>query len=215
MFSFIARQLLLRIGSFSITGFFAFKIGLCFSGQSSESKQTKSRICKIKYFQSFNERMAKLSPVKVKKEPDEPSTVVKVKQKAASKTKKSKFPCDQCKKILSSAAHLKKHNNTTHRLRDYVCDYDGKHFNTKDKLRLHIYIHRKHFRVHCEVCSKEYTTNQSMRKHLRTHFEHHQCDACGKTFKHKRLLLNHVSAIHSDDPTISCKCKLIEASIEA
>lgn len=47
-----------------------------------------------------------------------------------------------------------------------------------------------------------------MRKHLRTHFEFHQCDTCGKTFKHKRLLYNHVSAIHQDDPTIPCKCKL-------
>ena len=95
-------------------------------------------------------------------------------------------------------------------LKDFICDYDGKHFNTKDKLRLHIYQHRIYFRVKCAVCDKEYKTNQSLRKHLRTHFEQHQCDYCGQTFKHRRLLLNHVSAIHQDEPTVVCKCKKIK-----
>lgn len=111
-------------------------------------------------------------------------------------------------------------------LKDFICDYEGRHFNTKDKLRLHIYQHRLYFRVKCAVCDKEYRTNQSLRKHLRTHYEQvinlinvrlcishvllsfqHQCDACGQTFKHMRLLQNHVSAIHNNDPTIPCKCK--------
>lgn len=156
--------------------------------------------------------MAQESAATVKKRHKTSHQVVKVKRKPTGKLKRSKFPCDQCKKILSSAAHLKKHINTTHCVKDFICDYDGKHFNSKDKLRLHIYIHRKHYRVQCGVqgCNKEYTTNQSMRKHLRTHFESFMCHECGKTFKHKRLLLNHNAALHySGEPSIPCKCMYV------
>lgn len=120
---------------------------------------------------------------------------------------KKKYLCNICQKNLTSQKNLNRHINTAHKPKDFTCDYEGKHFNTKDKLRLHIFQHRLYYRVKCIVCDKEYKTNQSMRKHLRTHFEHHQCDTCGQTFKHKRLLQNHISAIHQDDPTISCKCK--------
>lgn len=143
-----------------------------------------------------------------------PEIVKEVKQKCSSKKKKmkSKFPCPhkfpvKCSKILSSRAHLKKHLNTTHRVKDFICDYDGKHFNTKDKLRLHIFQHRIYFRVNCEVCNKEYKTNQSMRKHLRAHFEQHQCDLCGQIFNYKKLLQNHVASIHQDEHEVPCNCE--------
>ncbi|CRL07691.1 CLUMA_CG020648, isoform A [Clunio marinus] len=130
------------------------------------------------------------------------SKLIKYKQKL--KKNKKMFPCDHCKKILSSFIHLQKHLNTTHKPKEFICDYEGKCFNTKDKLRLHILQHRLYYRVSCNICQKEYKTNQSMRKHLRTHFEQHQCEACGQTFRYKRLLLNHMSSIHQDDPTIPC-----------
>lgn len=124
-----------------------------------------------------------------------------------STTVRSKYPCGICGTILATEFHHKKHLKTRHQPRDFICDYDGRHFNTKDKLRLHVFLHRKFYRVKCEVCHREYRTNQSMRKHLRTHFEKHQCDTCGQTFSHKRLLVNHISALHTDDPTIQCNCK--------
>lgn len=143
-----------------------------------------------------------------------PVRVVAAKPAASTKSKKkTKHPCTVCSKNLSSPAHLLKHMSTTHKPKDFICDHDGKHFNTKDKLRLHIFQHRKYFRVQCTVCRREYKTNQSMRKHLRTHFEQHQCDTCGQTFKHKRLLQNHVAAIHQDDPTVPCNCKLEKKEI--
>lgn len=116
------------------------------------------------------------------------------------------FDCKICLKQLSSFAHLQRHN-LKHLPKNYICDYEGRNFNTKDKLRLHILQHRKYYRVQCQVCQNSYTTNQSMRKHLRTHFEQHQCDICGQIFRHRRLLVNHTAAIHQDDPTIPCNCK--------
>lgn len=135
------------------------------------------------------------------------STRKKSKVKAMKKNLKI-YSCEICQQNLSSPAHLQKHINTKHQPpKDFICDFEGKHFNTKDKLRLHVFQHRLYYKVSCTVCFKEYKTNQSMRKHLRTHFEHHQCDACGHTFKHKRLLQNHISAIHQEYPTIPCNCE--------
>lgn len=121
--------------------------------------------------------------------------------------KRNKFFCDICSKVLTSQFHYQKHLRTIHVAKDFICDFDGKHFNTKDKLRLHILQHRKYYRVKCTVCGKSYTTDQSMRKHLRTHFEQHECELCGSTFKYKNLLQNHIAAIHEKEPKIPCKCK--------
>jgi KRAB domain-containing zinc finger protein len=119
---------------------------------------------------------------------------------------KNLLQCSQCLKILSSETHFQRHIRT-HEPKDFTCDNCGRHFNTKDKLRLHLFNHRKHYKIKCTVCDKEYVTHQSMRKHLRTHFEQHQCDECGQVFKHKRLLQNHIQAVHKDEPTIPCKCE--------
>lgn len=132
--------------------------------------------------------------------------------KIKKKEDKRKFPCNVtgCCKKLTSAAHLDRHIRSSHTVRDYKCDYCGREFsgrNSKDKLRLHIFQHRKFYRVQCEVCQREYRTNQSMRKHLRTHFEIHQCEECGRTFLHKRLLSNHISAVHKDEQNVPCNCK--------
>lgn len=132
---------------------------------------------------------------------------LKTKQEARKTIGKIVFPCTVCRAKLKSEAHLKKHMVTRHQPKDFICDYEGKHFNSKDKLRLHIFQHRKYYRVQCTVCHREYRTNQSMRKHLRTHFEKNQCDACGQIFKHKRLLHNHISAFHTDERTIQCNCR--------
>ena len=122
-----------------------------------------------------------------------------------SRTAKS-LQCSQCLKFLTSQAHFINHL-ATHNPKDFICDICGRHFNSKDKLRLHMFNHRIYYKIQCAVCDKEYKTNQSMRKHLRTHFEQHQCDECGQVFKHKRLLQNHISSLHRFDPSIPCNCK--------
>ncbi|CAG9801771.1 unnamed protein product [Chironomus riparius] len=119
--------------------------------------------------------------------------------------KRSQFECTICKKQLSSEAHFTKHMNTIHKPKQFICDFDGKIFNTKDSLRLHMFNHRIYYKIKCEVCSKEYKTDQSMRKHLRTHFQQHQCDLCGQIFKYRRLLQNHINAIHEEALTVQCK----------
>lgn len=88
---------------------------------------------------------------------------IKTKSKSRSRLKnQKKYLCNFCQKKRSSQKHLDRHINTVHKIRDFICDYEGKHFNTKDKLRLHIFNHRKHYRIKCTVCNKEYRTNQSV-----------------------------------------------------
>jgi KRAB domain-containing zinc finger protein len=126
------------------------------------------------------------------------------------KSSKVNLKCDLCQKVLSSTAHFAKHMKTIHKPKEFICDYEGKTFNTKDKLRLHIFQHRKYYKISCNVCNKEYKTNQSMRKHLMTHFQQHQCSICGVIFKYKRLLDNHIAALHEDSQEFQCKCKFFK-----
>lgn len=37
------------------------------------------------------------------------------------------------------------------RLSPYLCDYEGRQFKNKQTLRLHILMHRKFYRIKCEV----------------------------------------------------------------
>lgn len=116
--------------------------------------------------------------------------------------------CNICSKKLSSKIHLVKHMIAVHQMsKEFYCDSCDYKTDTKDKLRLHIFKHRQHFILICNVCGKEYKTNQSMRKHLRTHFQKHQCQHCGQIFSYKRLLVNHILAIHDEIQNIQCKCK--------
>lgn len=146
--------------------------------------------------------------IKVEMKP-EPSRARSNRKLKSGKRTSKKFQCEKCDKFLSSEKHFKKHLAKVHLDKTFICDFEGKTFNTKDKLRLHIFQHRKYFKVNCEVCDKQYKTNQSMRKHLRTHFENHQCETCGHNFKYKRLLQNHISSLHSDDPKIPCNCEYL------
>lgn len=119
-----------------------------------------------------------------------------------------KFKCLLCSKKLTTELFLRNHMRNIHSIKTFICDYDGREFNTKDKLRLHIYLHRKYYNLECSVCKKSYKTDQAMRKHLRTHIEKYPCELCGQVFRYKRLLQNHTASLHEKTETIPCKCKL-------
>lgn len=117
-----------------------------------------------------------------------------------------KLKCNFCTKKLSTKQFLENHIRVVHS-KSFICDHDGKEFNTKDKLRLHIYLHRKYYQLECSVCKKKYKTDQAMRKHLRTHIEQYECTVCGQQFRYKRLLENHMASLHEKTETIPCNCK--------
>ncbi|KAL7052389.1 hypothetical protein ACKWTF_004859 [Chironomus riparius] len=113
--------------------------------------------------------------------------------------------CPICNKVLANQTKLSNHIELRHTPKNYTCDQCGKVFRSKDNLRLHMTHHRKYFYVECRACNRGYKSMQSLRYHLRQHFEHHQCEACGRVFEHKKLLLGHVAAIHNQDLQVQCR----------
>lgn len=143
------------------------------------------------------------SPEIVNKKSDEIKEIIFYKKSNNS----GKFKCNLCSKKLSSELFLRNHMKTIHSIKTFICDYDGREFNTKDKLRLHIYLHRRYYNLECSVCKKSYKTDQAMRKHLRTHIEQYPCDLCGHVFRYKKLLQNHKASVHEKTETVQCNCK--------
>jgi KRAB domain-containing zinc finger protein len=113
--------------------------------------------------------------------------------------------CPICNRKLANRDKLKTHLELRHTPKLYYCDQCGRSFRSKDNLRLHMTHHRKYYSVQCRACKKTYKSIQSLRYHLRQHFEHHQCEACGKVFEHKKLLLGHVAAKHKQELQVQCR----------
>lgn len=113
--------------------------------------------------------------------------------------------CPICNKNLANIDKLKNHMELRHTPKLFTCDNCGRCFRSKDNLRLHMTHHRKYYTVECRACHKTYKSIQSLRYHLRQHFEHHQCEACGMVFEHKKLLLGHVAAKHKQELQVQCR----------
>lgn len=77
--------------------------------------------------------------------------------------------CEICNVVLKSALFHKRHLMLKHPKtpRIYTCDYDGRTFELKDYLRIHLDRHRKHQMFTCEICQKVYISRHTFRRHLK------------------------------------------------
>lgn len=77
--------------------------------------------------------------------------------------------CQVCNVELKSALFHKRHILAKHpeTPRLYTCDYDGRSFELKDYLRVHLDRHRKHQMYTCEICQKAYVSRHTFRRHLK------------------------------------------------
>ncbi|CRL07690.1 CLUMA_CG020647, isoform A [Clunio marinus] len=114
--------------------------------------------------------------------------------------------CEICSAVLKSEAFYKRHLITKHPQtpKIYICDYDGKQFNAKDYLRIHMDRHRKNQILTCDICTKSYISLHTFRRHLKMHIEKHICSACGMMFSTKILLQNHFATKHTLDLPFKC-----------
>lgn len=77
--------------------------------------------------------------------------------------------CEVCNVVLKSALFHKRHMLARHpeTPRLYTCDYDGRTFELKDYLRVHLDRHRKHQMYTCEICQRAYVSRHTFRRHLK------------------------------------------------
>lgn len=99
--------------------------------------------------------------------------------------------CHICQKSFLSTILLKIHLKKVHEHSNAHCDYCSKVFKNKDSLKCHIFNHLK---MPCTICGKQYNKFR-ISAHYREHREGNkfECDFCGKRFKLKHHVTQHMN----------------------
>ncbi|KAG5669511.1 hypothetical protein PVAND_017398 [Polypedilum vanderplanki] len=142
--------------------------------------------------------------------------------------------CDHCPKKYfvkkCIITHLKSKHQKGKEIK-FECDFDGKTFETKQKLYQHMKNHHliqfkecqicgektkrldRHMKqvhatetdkIQCQICNKIYKNQSALKIHLKTHNKQHQCQVCGRKFPNSARLKEH-QKIHENQFTFRCE----------
>merc|ERR1712012_1536133 len=105
--------------------------------------------------------------------------------------------CPHCKMYCSTKGNLDKHIDKCLNIRNFKCLECGEAFTRKDVLDAHMkYKHSDERNYVCEVegCGKEFKTKASLTNHMKSHSDErpHKCPFCEKDYKQHRHLQTHV-----------------------
>jgi len=109
--------------------------------------------------------------------------------------------CDECGKVFSKRKKLKGHFQAVHKLKPSMCDICSQVFKNDHALRGHKRkVHEEISEVTCPTCFKVCETEQKLYYHERAvhTIEDAKCQACGKTYKNKNLMLKHQKVYHRE-----------------
>lgn len=121
--------------------------------------------------------------------------------------------CDSCGKIFDTLrkfkAHIENHRKKKNRAREnelMQCDICQQVHKGSSSFLRHI---RKHFLTFkCQFCDREYNSQSQRSAHEHFHRnEEHLCAVCGKSFRVRKKLHQHVREKHGD-PNIRYQCPL-------
>lgn len=109
------------------------------------------------------------------------------------------YECNQCGKVLSNYANLRRHATIAHRnTKNYECTDCAKVFTRKEMYEQHMQHEHKNSKTmyHCPECPKSFVFQTNFTYHFRTaHLEKSQdgyaCDICGKVFVEETSLKIH------------------------
>ncbi|XP_067928477.1 zinc finger and BTB domain-containing protein 41-like isoform X2 [Watersipora subatra] len=133
------------------------------------------------------------------------------------KARTAKVPCHVCGKEFRGEVNLQRHIKCVHsKIKEQLCHLCSQSFFAKRELQLHMFANHKINISNMKVfkCPVEGCTYETLaRRHLHIHSSVHTvtkdftCEHCGKAFKSKPALSQHLRIMHTKDVHYRCpKC---------
>ncbi|XP_067632882.1 uncharacterized protein [Eurosta solidaginis] len=114
---------------------------------------------------------------------------------------KNNLKCNICDRVLRSQNTLQTHLLKVHNVGElpYKCDYCEQRFAQRNLKKEHeVRAHTKEFEWLCPFCSKGFVNRRDMEKHQMVHTGERKiiCEKCGKRFRLKNQMTEHVKTVH-------------------
>ena len=122
----------------------------------------------------------------------------------------SSYSCDQCGNEFKGKNTLQKHIKSIHAefILSFDCDICNSTFKHPKRLQVHILKeHKKEFCFKCSICEKKYVNEEQLRMHNKRHASPKMCcEECGKKYRTKPHLRDHVMMNHSNKEDLPFAC---------
>lgn len=115
-----------------------------------------------------------------------------------------KFKCDICGNMYKTNDNVMRHRLLHTKDRNYPCTVCDKRFTEKSELKVHMRLHTGEKPYACHLCDRRFRIRVHLTYHLQQHARiKHNCNICGKEFKHGKSLRNHLY-LHTDIMPYRC-----------
>lgn len=115
-----------------------------------------------------------------------------------------KHVCPMCGHRFTSSFRLKDHVNSHKGIRAYSCNLCPTRFYNCSAVKRHMdTVHSDEKKYVCNVCSKAFKLPTNLKTHMFAHtgvFEH-PCGQCGKGFRRKNKMMQHIKEMHGVAPS--------------